>query len=82
MDVGDNSLKGLKREQGIRLRKAASKVTLKYKIRRQMLCSIRKNHKKDKSYITGAFTDKSVPEIDFTNEPGSSEPVLKKKKKI
>ena len=82
MDVGDISLKGLKREQAIRLREAASKVTLKYKIRRQMLRSIRKNPKKDKSYITGAFTNKSVPEIDFTNEPGSSEPVLKKKKKI
>ena len=37
MDVGDNSLKGLKREQGIRLRKSASKVTDKYKKRRQML---------------------------------------------
>ena len=69
MDVGDNS------------RKAASKVTDKYKKRRQMLRSIRKNSKKYKSYfIAGAFTNKSVPEIDFTNQPEPSEPVLKKKK--
>ena len=74
INVGDNSLRGLKREQRLRLRKAASKVTDKHKNRRQILRSNRKNTK-DKSYIAGAFIDKSVPEIDFTNEPDVSIPV-------
>ena len=76
IDIGDNSLKGLKQEQKTRLRKAATKVTVKYKKRRQILRSIERNCKKDKSYIASAFADKSVPDIDFTNEP------ISKKKKL
>ena len=68
--VTANNIKGLKVQDNIRLRQASNKISTKYKNRRQVLRSIRKNKskKKDKSYITGAFSTKSIPDIDFTNE--------------
>ena len=40
---------------------------MKYKIRRQALRSIRKNKnkRKDKSYIPGAFSKETVPDVGF-----------------
>ena len=68
--VTANNIKGLKVQDNIRLRQASNKISTKYKNLRQVLRSIRKNKskKKDKSYITGAFSTKSIPDIDFTNE--------------
>ena len=59
---------GLKRQDTIRLTKASQKITTKCK-NRQALRSIRKNKnkRKDKSYIPGAFSKKTVPDVDFVN---------------
>ena len=77
LNVGINAIKGLQREEKTRLRKASAKVTEKYRKRRQALRSIRKNKNKNKhkSYIAGAFTDKVVPDIDFTNQLTSNDSI-------
>ena len=68
--VSANNIKGLKVQDNIRLRQASNKISIKYKNRRRELRSIRTNKlkKKDKSYITGAFSTKSLLDIDFTKE--------------
>ena len=61
-------LSGLQKDDRVRLRQAAYKVTDKYKHRRQVLRCLRKGKKQGKSYIPGAFTTKSVPDVDFVTE--------------
>ena len=58
-----------KNQKKIRLTNASQKIITKYKNRRQALRSIRKNinKRKDKSYIPGAFSKKTVPDVDFVN---------------
>ena len=69
LKVTFNTMTGLKRQDTIRLTKVSQKITTKYKNRRQALRSIRKNKnkRKDKSYISGAFSKKTVPDVDFVN---------------
>ena len=65
-----NAFSGLQKNDRVRLRQAAYKVTDKYKHRRQALLCLRKGKKKtqDKSYIPGPLTTKSVPDVDFVTE--------------
>ena len=79
VNIGDNSRKGLLKQQKDRLQKAAAKVTVKYKRRRQMLRAMRKRkgNISDKSYIPGAFSDKVIPDIDYTDEPALNAPEVK-----
>ena len=61
-------MKGLKRQDKIRLHRAAYGVTDRYKRRRQVLRQLRKNKNKkkvDKSYIAGAFSKYSMPDCDL-----------------
>ena len=52
---------------------------MKYKRRRQMLHAMRKRKSNisDKSYIPGAFSDKVIPDIDYTDEPALNAPEVK-----
>ena len=68
-DTFENSLKGLQRDQHTRVRRAAQKISSRYKKRRQVLRQLRKTKTDDKSYIAGGFGKSSVPDIDFTSEP-------------
>ena len=68
VEVGDNALKGLRREQKLRLRKTTSKVTEKYKKQPQRLHSMRKKTRKSKSYSPEGFSKKSIPDLTFTSQ--------------
>ena len=70
LDTSYNAFQGLQKQDQVRLRQAAVKISEKYKCRRQALRVEQKGSKskKDKSYIPGAFTNKSTPDVDFSIE--------------
>ena len=72
LEISFNAFTGLQKQDKVRLQQAAVKITDKYKQRRQALRLLRKGLSKTatkgKAYVPGAFTNKSVPDTNFTSE--------------
>ena len=65
---GPNVIVGLRKENSLRLANTRSKITQKYKKRRQVLRQLRKQNKKGNSYTPGGFSTKILPYVDFTSQ--------------